>query len=52
MNQVLLAYPRLQDYVAYMLGSPSSGAPTAPFDEEAEGWGEMERRLTERFTKF
>ena len=51
-NQVLLAYPRLQDYVAYMLGSPSSGTPTAPFDEEAEGWGEMERRLTERFTKF
>ncbi|WP_297007065.1 hypothetical protein [uncultured Corynebacterium sp.] len=51
-NKVLLAYPRLQDYIAYMLGSPSSGTPTAPFDEESEGWGEMERRLTEHFTKF
>lgn len=51
-NKVLLAYPRLQDYIAYMLGSPSSGTPTAPFDEESEGWAELERRLTERFTKF
>ncbi|AGP31433.1 hypothetical protein [Corynebacterium terpenotabidum] len=51
-NKVLLAYPRLQDYVAFMLGSPSSGTPTAPFDEEAEGWGELEKKLTDRFTKF
>lgn len=51
-NKVLLAYPRLQDYVAYMLGSPSSGTPTAPFDEESEGWSELERKLIERFTKF
>ncbi|MGO1948877.1 MAG: hypothetical protein ACTH1D_04540 [Mycobacteriaceae bacterium] len=51
-NQVLLAYPRLQDYVAYMLGSPSAGTPTAPFDEEANGWTQLETKLTERFTKF
>lgn len=51
-NKVLLAYPRLQDYIAYMLGSPSSGTPTAPFDEEVEGWSELEKKLTERFTKF
>jgi hypothetical protein len=51
-NQVLLAYPRLQDYIAYMLGSPSAATPTAPFDEEANGWTELENNLTRRFTKF
>lgn len=51
-NTTLLAYPRLQDYIAYMLGSPSSGTPTAPFDEESQGWAELEKKLTERFTKF
>lgn len=51
-NQVLLAYPRLQDYIAYMLGSPSAATPTAPFDEEANGWTELESNLTKRFTKF
>jgi hypothetical protein len=51
-NQVLLAYPRLQDYIAYMLGSPSAATPTAPFDEEANGWTELENNLTKRFTKF
>ena len=52
MNKVLLAYPRLQDYIAYILGSPSQGTPSAPFDEESEGWGQLETKLTERFTKF
>jgi hypothetical protein len=51
-NKVLLAYPRLQDYIAFMLGSPSVGTPTAPFDEEAEGWGQLETKITDRFTKF
>ena len=51
-NGLMRAYPRLQDYIAFMLGSPSSGTPTAPFDEESEGWGELEKKLTERFTKF
>lgn len=51
-NKVLLAYPRLQDYIAYILGSPSQGTPSTPFDEESEGWGELETKLTERFTKF
>ena len=51
-NKVLLAYPRLQDYIAYMLGSPSAATPTAPFDEEANGWTQLEENLTNRFTKF
>lgn len=51
-NKTLLAYPRLQDYIAFMLGSPVAGTPTAPFDEESEGWAELEKKLTERFTKF
>ncbi|MCJ7857974.1 hypothetical protein [Corynebacterium kalidii] len=51
-NKVLLAYPRLQDYIAYMLGSPSAATPTAPFDEEANGWTRLEENLTNRFTKF
>ncbi|WP_420099700.1 hypothetical protein [Corynebacterium sp.] len=51
-NKVLLAYPRLQDYIAYMLGSPSAATPTAPFDEEANGWTQLEENLTARFTKF
>lgn len=51
-NKTLLAYPRLQDYIAFMLGSPSSGTPTAPFDEESEGWSQLETNLTGRFTKF
>lgn len=51
-NKVLLAYPRLQDYIAYMLGSPSAATPTPPFDEEANGWTRLEENLTGRFTKF
>ena len=51
-NKVLLAYPRLQDYLAYMLGSPSSSTPSAPFDEEVKGWKALEDGLIARFSKF
>ncbi|KAB1504209.1 hypothetical protein F7230_03750 [Corynebacterium sp. 320] len=51
-NKVLLAYPRLQNYLAYMLGSPSSTTPSAPFDEEAKGWQALEEGLIRRFSKF
>lgn len=51
-NKVLLAYPRLQDYLAYMLGSPSASIPSAPFDEEVKGWKALEDGLIARFTKF
>ena len=51
-NKVLVAYPRLQNYLAYMLGSPSDSTPTAPFDEEVKGWKALEDGLIRRFTKF
>lgn len=51
-NKILLAYPKLQDYLAYMLGSPSDSTPSAPFDEELKGWKELEEALIRRFTKF
>lgn len=51
-NKVLIAYPQLQNYLAYMLGSPSQNTPSAPFDEEVRGWKVLENDLSERFTKF
>lgn len=51
-NKVLLAYPELQNYLAYMLGAPSSATPSAPFDKEAKGWKALEEGLTKRFTRF
>lgn len=51
-NEVLLAYPELQNYLAYMLGSPSEGTPSAPFDKEVKGWKALEDGLIKRFTKF
>lgn len=51
-NKILLAYPRLQDYLAYMLGSPSASTPSAPFDEEVKGWKALEDGLIARFSKF
>ena len=51
-NKVLLSYPKLQNYLAYMLGSPSDSQPSAPFDEEAKGWKALEEDLTKRFTRF
>lgn len=51
-NKVLLAYPELQNYLAYMLGAPSSATPSAPFDKEAKGWKALEDGLTKRFSRF
>ena len=51
-NKVLVAYPRLQTYIGYMLGAPSGVTPSAPFDEEVKGWKQLEEDLVKRFTKF
>lgn len=51
-NKVLVGYPRLQTYIAYVTGSPSGTTPTAPFDEEVRGWKQLEDDLIKRFTKF
>lgn len=51
-NKVLLAYPELQNYLAYMLGAPRSSTPSAPFDKEAKGWKALEEDLKKRFSRF
>lgn len=51
-NKVLVGFPRLQTYIAYVTGSPSGTTPTAPFDEEVRGWKQLEEDLIKRFSKF
>lgn len=54
LNSLLLANPRMQDYLAYMLGSTRAAGyvPSAPFNDKAEAWTEMEQQLIKRFSKF
>ena len=54
LNSFLLANPRMQDYLAYMLGSTEAAGyvPSAPFTDKAEAWNEMELQLIKRFSKF
>lgn len=54
LNSFLLANPRMQDYLAYMLGSTEAAGyvPSAPFNDKASAWTEMEDLLTKRFSKF
>ncbi|WP_288833304.1 hypothetical protein [uncultured Corynebacterium sp.] len=54
LNSFLLANPRMQDYLAYMLGSTEAAGyvPSAPFDDKAQAWQEMENQLVKRFSKF
>lgn len=54
LNSLLLANPRMQDYLAYMLGSTEAAGyvPSAPFTDKAETWTEMENQLVKRFSKF
>ncbi|UJL58780.1 hypothetical protein [Corynebacterium diphtheriae] len=54
LNSYFLTNPRMQDYISYMIGSTrvSGYTPTPPFTEHSEGWAEMEKMLTKRFSKF
>ncbi len=54
LNSFLLANPRMQDYLAYMMGSTEAAGyvPSAPFTDKAEAWTEMEQQLIKRFSKF
>lgn len=54
LNSYLLANPRMQDYLAYMMGSTEAAGyvPSAPFTDKAEGWRELEDLLVKRFSKF
>ncbi|GAB3087564.1 hypothetical protein [Corynebacterium aquatimens] len=54
LNSFLLANPRFQDYLAYMLGSTEAAGyvPSAPFNDKADAWAELENMLIKRFSKF
>jgi hypothetical protein len=54
LNSFFLTNPRIQDYISYMLGSTKTAGyvPSPPFDEHAAAWSEMEKMLTNRFSKF
>lgn len=53
-NSYMLANPRLQDYLGYMLGSTEHAGyvPSKPFNEHAESWKGLEDMLIKRFSKF
>lgn len=54
LNSYLLANPRFQDYLAYMLGASGSAGyvPSKPYDDKAANWKELEEMLVKRFSKF
>lgn len=54
LNSYLLANPRFQDYLSYMLGSAESAGyvPSKPYTDKAESWLELENMLVKRFSKF
>lgn len=53
-NSYMLANPRLQDYLGYMLGSTEHAGyvPSKPYNEHAESWKGLEDMLIKRFSKF
>jgi len=53
-NSYMLAHPRLQDYLGYMLSSTEHAGyvPSKPYNEHAESWKGLEDMLIKRFSKF
>lgn len=53
-NQVMLANPRFQDYLAYMLGGTEHAGyvPSKPYTDHANAWKSLEEILVGRFSKF
>lgn len=53
LNSFFLSHPRMQDYIAYMIGSNQTAGytPTPPFDEHAENWQELETMFSDRLSK-
>ena len=54
LNSYLLANPRMQDYLSYMLGSTETAGyvPSKPFTDHANAWKDLEEMLVKRFSKF
>ena len=53
-NSYMLAHPRFQDYLGYMLGSTEHAGyvPSKPYSDHASAWRDMEEMLVKRFSKF
>ncbi len=53
-NSYMLANPRFQDYLGYMLGSTEHAGyvPSKPYTQHAEAWKGLEEMLVKRFSKF
>ncbi len=54
LNSYLLANPRTQDYLSYMLGSTETAGyvPSKPYTDHANSWKDLEEMLVKRFSKF
>lgn len=53
-NEFLLANPRFQDYLGFMLGSTEHAGyvPSKPYSDHADAWKKLEEMLVKRFSKF
>ncbi|QPK78729.1 hypothetical protein G7Y31_09295 [Corynebacterium lizhenjunii] len=53
-NSYMLANPRFQDYLGYMLGSTEHAGyvPSKPYSDHATAWAGLEEMLSKRFSKF
>ncbi len=53
-NSFMLANPRFQDYLGYMLGSTELAGyvPSKPYTDHVTAWKELESMLKKRFSKF
>lgn len=54
LNSFLLANPRFQDYLSYMMGATDSSGyvPSKPYNDKSDNWKELEDMLVKRFSKF
>lgn len=54
LNSYLLANPRFQDYLSYMMGATDTSGyvPSKPYNDKSDGWKELEDMLVKRFSKF
>lgn len=53
-NSFMLANPRFQDYLGFMLGATEQAGyvPSKPYNEHAKAWKGLEEMLVKRFSKF
>ncbi len=53
-NSFMIANPRFQDYIGYMLGSTEHAGyvPSKPYDDHVKSWKGLEEMLVKRFSKF